>query len=128
MLQDNTLIFAEDDADVAKSTILHLNGSALSQAFVFMTLPAGLSAAVITLVLGNALTDSTTVTQITSETHTSTAADLARGYMFFPLPVNDYRYAQVAIDITGSPAKDFVCGITDAPDNTMDHVSTGYTL
>lgn len=117
MLQDNSLIFAADDADVAKSTILELDGSALARAFVFMTLPTGLSAAAVTLVLGNALTDSTTVTQITSETHTSTDADLARGYMFFPLPTNAYKYAQVAIDITGSISKDFVCGITDAPNN-----------
>ena len=115
MLQDNSLIFAEGNADVAASTILDLDGSSLARDFVFMTLPAGLTAAVVTLVLGNAKT--TTVTQITSEAHTSTAADLARGYMFFPLPTNAYKYAQVAIDITGTPAKNFVCGITDAPNN-----------
>lgn len=115
MLQDNSLIFAEGTADVTASTILELDGSSLARDFVFMTLPAGLTAAAVTLVLGNAKT--TTVTQITSETHTSTAADLARGVMFFPLPTNAYKYAQVAIDITGTPAKDFVCGITDAPNN-----------
>lgn len=120
MLQDASLIFAEDNKDVAASTILELDGSSLARSFVFMTLPAGLSAAVVTLVLGDAKT--TTVTQLTSEVHTATAAELARGYMFFPLPVDAYKYAQVAIDITGSPAKNFVCGITDAPDNIDFHV------
>lgn len=117
MLQDNTLIFAEDNKDVAASTIVDLDGSSLARAFVFMTLPAGLTGAVVTLVLGNAK-ESTTVTQITSEVHYAAPADLKRGIMSFPLPVNAYKYAQVAIDITGSPAKSFVCGITDAPDNT----------
>lgn len=118
MLQDNTLIFAEAHADVAASSILELDGSALARAFVFMTLPAGITGAAITLVLGNAKT--TTVTQITSEVHYASPADLKRGVMSFPLPVNAYKYAQVAIDIEGAPTgdKDFVCGITDAPDNT----------
>lgn len=117
MLQDNTLIFAEDNKDVAASSVLELGGSSLARAFVFLTLPAGLSGAVVTLVLGNEK-ESTTVTQITSEVHYASPADLKRGIMAFPLPVNAYKYAQVAIDITGSPAKNFVCGITDAPDNT----------
>lgn len=117
MLQDNTLIFAEAHADVAASSILELNGSTLARAFVFMTLPAGITGAAVTVVLGNAK-ESTTVTQITSEVHYASPADLKRGVMSFPLPVNAYKYAQVAIDIEGSPAKDFVCGITDAPDNT----------
>ena len=116
MLQDNSLIFAEDNKDVATSTILELDGSTLSRAFVFMTLPAGLTAATVTVTYGDVV--STTVTALASEAHSATATDLARGYMFFPLPTNAYKYAQAAIDITGTPAKDFVCGITDAPDNT----------
>ena len=116
MLQDNTLIFAEDNKDVEASTILELGGSSLARAFVFCTLPAGVTGMAITLVLGNAKT--TTVTQVTSEVHYASPADLKRGIMAFPLPVNAYKYAQVAIDVTGSPAKNFVCGITDAPDNT----------
>ena len=118
MLQDNTLIFAEAHADVAASNILTLDGSSLARAFVFMTLPAGITGAAITLVLGNAKT--TAVTQITSEVHYASPADLKRGLMSFPLPVNAYKYAQVSIDIEGAPTddKDFVCGITDAPDNT----------
>lgn len=118
MLQDNTLIFAESNADVAASTILELNGSSLARDFVFMTLPAGLTAAVVTIAYGNVKASSTEITQITSEVHYATAKDLARGYMFFPTPANAYKYAQAAIDITGTPAKNFVCGITDAPDNT----------
>ena len=119
MLQDNTLIFTEAHADVAASSILELDGSSLARAFVFMTLPAGITGAAITLVLGNAK-ESTTVTQITSEVHYASPADLKRGVTSFPLPVNAYKYAQVAIDIEGAPTndKDFVCGITDAPDNT----------
>lgn len=125
MFQDNSLIFAEDNKDVAKSTILDLNGSSLARAFVFMTLPANLTGVTITLVLGNAKTDSATVTQITSEVHYASTNDLARGIMYFPLPVNAYRYAQVAIDITASDdlPKNFVCGITDAPDNKEVHVA-----
>ena len=126
MLQDNTLIFAEDDADVAASTILELDGSALSRAFVFCTLPSGLTAASITYTSGNAVSNSA-VTALLTETHAATTADLAKGYMFFPVPLPDHKYAQVAIDITGTPAKDFVCGITDAPDNFEAHVSAGYT-
>ena len=116
MLQDNSLIFAEDNKDVAASTILELDGSSLARDFVFMTLPAGLSAASVTVTYGDVV--STTVTAIETHTHTASAADLARGYMFFPTATNAYKYAQAAIDITGTPAKDFVCGITDAPDNT----------
>lgn len=116
MLQDNTLIFAESNADVTASSIIELDGSSLSRGFVFCTLPSGVTGMVITLVLGNAKT--TTVTQITSEVHYAAPADLKRGIMYFPLPANAYKYAQVAIDVTGSPAKNFVCGITDAPDNT----------
>ena len=117
MLQDNSLIFAESDADVAASTILELDGSTLARAFVFMTLPSGLTAASLTVKYGDVVANSA-VTAIATETHAATAVDLARGYMFFPLPVNAYKYAQVAIDITGTAAKNFVCGITDAPDNT----------
>lgn len=116
MLQDNSLIFAEDNKDVAASTILDLDGSSLARSFVFMTLPAGLSAVSVTMTYGDAV--STTVTALATEVHSATATDLARGYMFFPLPINAYKYAQAAIDITGTPAKNFVCGITDAPDNT----------
>lgn len=117
MLQDNTLIFAEANADVAASSILELNGSSLARDFVFMTLPAGLTAVSITMSYGDAVSG-TAVTALKTEVHSATAKDLARGYMFFPTPVNAYKYAQAAIDITGTPAKKFVCGITDAPDNT----------
>lgn len=115
MLQDNSLIFAEDNKDVAASTILELDGSSLARSYVFMTLPTGLSAASITMSYGDVV--STTVTALATEVHSATATDLARGYMFFPLPTNAYKYAQAAIDITGTPAKNFVCGITDAPTN-----------
>lgn len=121
MLQDNTLIFAEAHADVSASTILEVNGSSLARAFVFMTLPAGITAAAITFKGAQAKTSSTVLTSpVVEEVHNASAADLARGLMSFPMPVNAYKYAQVAIDITGSPTddKDFVCGITDAPDNT----------
>lgn len=114
MLQDKTLIFCEDDADVSASTILELNGSSLGRDFVFCTLPAGLTGAVVTITLGDAKT--TTVTSLTSEVHYASAEDLAKGVMFFPLPVRPYKYAQVAVDITGTPAKNFICGITDAVD------------
>ena len=122
MLQDNSLIFFEDDSDVSASTILELDGSALSRAFVFCTLPAGLTAMAITLKMADAKTNSTTLTSPVEEVHNASASDLARGYMFFPLPANGYKYAQVAADLTGSPAKNCVCGITDAPDNTEVHV------
>ena len=125
MLQDNSLIFADSSADVSASSILDLDGSSLARDFVFMTLPAGLTAAAITMKYGNAFSGSA-VTALETEVHNATAKDLARGYMFFPTPVNAYKYAQAAIDITGSPAKNFVCGITDAPSNLQDHVSTGY--
>lgn len=118
MLQDNTLIFAEDNKDVAASTILELNGSTLARAFVFMTLPAGITAAAVTLKCAQAKTSDTVLTSPMEEVHNASDADLKRGVMAFPLPVNAYKFAQVVIDITGSPAKDFVCGITDAPDNT----------
>lgn len=120
MLQDNTLIFAEAHADVAASTILELNGSTLARAFVFMTLPAGITAAAVTLKCAQAKTNATTLTSPMEEVHNASDADLKRGVMAFPLPVNAYKFAQVAIDITGAPTddKDFVCGITDAPDNT----------
>lgn len=121
MLQDNTLIFAEAHADVSASTILEIDGSSLARAFVYCTLPAGLTACAITFKGAQAKTNSTTLTApVVQEVHNASAADLARGIMSFPMPVNAYKYAQVAIDITGSPTddKDFVCGITDAPDNT----------
>lgn len=118
MLQDNSLIFFEDDEDVSASTILEINGSALGRAFVFCTLPTGTTAMAITLRTSDAKTNATTLTSPTTEVHNATATDLARGYMFFPLPTNAFKYAQVAADVTGSPAKDCVCGITDAPDNT----------
>ena len=120
MFQDNTLIFAEAHADVAASTILEIGGSSLARAFVFMTLPAGITAAAVTLKTAQAKTNATTLTSPVEEVHNATAADLKRGVMAFPMPVNAYKYAQVAIDIDGSPTndKDFVCGITDAPDNT----------
>ena len=120
MLQDNTLIFAEAHADVSASTILELNGSTLARAFVFMTLPAGITAAAVTLKCAQAKTSDTVLTSPVEEVHNATAADLKRGVMAFPMPVNAYKYAQVAIDIDGAPTndKDFVCGITDAPDNT----------
>lgn len=116
MLQDNSLIFAETNADVAASTILDLDGSSLARDFVFMTLPAGLTAASVTMKYGDVVAESA-VTALKTEVHNATAKDLARGYMFFPTPVNAYKYAQAAIDITGTPAKNFVCGITDAPNN-----------
>lgn len=122
MLQDNSLIFFEDDEDVSASTILQIDGSALGRAFVFCTLPAGLTALALTLKLADAKTNSTTLTSPVEEVHNASATDLARGYMFFPMPTNAYKYAQVAADLTGSPAKDLVCGITDAPDNTEVHV------
>lgn len=120
MLQDNTLIFAEAHADVAASSILELNGSTLARAFVFMTLPAGITAAAVTLKCAQAKTSDTVLTSPMEEVHNASDADLKRGVMAFPLPVNAYKFAQVAIDITGAPIadKDFVCGITDAPDNT----------
>lgn len=121
MLQDNTLIFSEAHADVSASTILEIDGSSLARAFVFMTLPAGITAAAVTLKTAQAKTSSTVLTSpVVEEVHNATAADLKRGVMAFPMPVNAYKFAQVAIDITGSPTddKDFVCGITDAPDNT----------
>ena len=120
MLQDNTLIFSEAHADVSASTILEIDGSALARAFVFMTLPAGITAASVTLKTAQAKTNDTTLTSPVEEVHNATAVDLKRGVMAFPMPVNAYKFAQVAIDITGAPTddKDFVCGITDAPDNT----------
>lgn len=121
MLQDNTLIFSEAHADVSASTILEIDGSALGRAFVFMTLPAGITAAAVTFKGAQAKTNATTLTApVVEEVHNASAADLKRGIMSFPMPVNAYKFAQVAIDITGSPTndKDFVCGITDAPDNT----------
>jgi predicted metalloprotease with PDZ domain len=117
MLQDNTLIFCEDDSDVSASSILDIDGSALGRAFVFCTLPAGTTAMSVTLKTADAKTNSTTLTSPAEETHAASATDLARGYMFFPMPVNAYKFAQVACDVTGSPAKNFVCGITDAPNN-----------
>ena len=129
MLQDNSLIFAEDNKDVAKSAILEVNGTSLAKkAFVFCTLPSPMSGCVITLSSANALTDSTTVNALTTEIHYASATDLARGWMAFPLPLNDYKYAQVAIDITAASdlVKDFVCGITDNPSNIESHVAAGY--
>lgn len=129
MLQDQNLIFSEASADVSASTILEIDGSSLSRAFVFCTLPSPMSECAITLKLANAKTNSTTLTSPVEETHNATAVDLAKGIMYFPMPVGDYKFAQVAIDITASDTlvKDFVCGITDAPDNFQDHVSAGYT-
>lgn len=124
MLQDNTLIFAEGHADVAASSIIDLDGTALARAFVFCTLPANLSAVAITLSLGDAKASASAITALESHTFNASAVDLARGIMFFPLPTNAYKYAQVAIDITASAdlPKDFVCGITDAPTNIDVHV------
>ena len=116
MLQDKTLIFFEDDEDVSASAILEINGSSLGRDYVFCTLPAGVTAMAITLKTADAKTDSTTLTSPITEVHNASAEDLAKGVMFFPLPVRPYKYAQVAADVTGSPAKDCVCGITDAVD------------
>jgi len=129
MLQDQNLIFAEDNKDVSASTILEIDGSSLSRAFVFCTLPSPMSACEITLKLANAKTNSTTLTSPVTEVHNASAVDLAKGIMFFPMPVGDYKFAQVAIDITTASdlSKDFVCGITDAPDNFDANVTTGYT-
>lgn len=128
MLQDQNLIFSEAHADVSASAILEVNGSSLSRDFVFCTLPAGLTAMAITLKMANAKTNATTLTSPITEVHNASAVDLARGVMFFPMPVGDYKFAQVELDIAGSPTgdKDFVCGITDAPHNIEAHVSTGY--
>lgn len=128
MLQDANLIFSTAHADVEASSILEIDGNALGRDFVFCTLPAGLTAMAITLKLANAKTNSTTLTSPVTEVHNASAVDLAKGIMFFPMPVGDYKFAQVAIDITGSPTndKDFVCGITDAPDNFDANVTTGY--
>ena len=128
MLQDNTLIFAEASAD-ATGLALEIDGTSLAKkAFVFCTLPSGLTACAVTLKLGNAVsgTPSAISTALHTEVHNATAIDLARGWMAFPMPVADYKYAQADVDITGTAAKDFVCGITDNPSNLQDHVSAGY--
>lgn len=113
MLQDNSLIFFESKTAPETPTAVELDGSSYGRDFVFCTIPAGVTA--LTLLLKTSK-DGTTFTN--AHTHVASAADIKRGITGFHTPLNDVKAAQVIPTITGTAAKNLVCGITDAIDNT----------
>lgn len=112
MMQDNDLIFFESKTAPVEEKVLALDGSSYGRDFVFCTIPAGVTA------LSLAYKTSKDGTNFVTETHVATATDIARGLMGFPTSLNEVKYAKCVPTITGTAAKELVCGITDAIDNT----------
>lgn len=112
MMQDNDLIFFESKTAPVTEKVLNLDGSTYGRDFVFCTIPAGVTA------LSLAYKTSKDGTNFVTETHVATATDIARGVMGFATNLNEVKCAKCAPTITGTAAKELVCGITDALDNT----------
>lgn len=111
MMQDNDLIFFESKTAPGTEKVLKLGGSSYGRSYVYCTIPAGVTA------LSLAYKTSKDGTNYVTETHVATATDIKRGVMGFPTSLNEVIYAKCAPTITGTAAKELVCGITDAIDN-----------
>lgn len=112
MMTDADLIFFESKTAPVEDKVLALGGSSYARSFVYCTIPAGVTA------LSLAYHTSKDGTNFVTETHVATDADIKRGVMGFPTSLNEVKFAKCVPTITGLAAKEIVCGITDAIDNT----------
>jgi len=112
MFQDNSLIFFEGKTAPAEEKVLKVNGSGLARDFVYCTIPAGVTA------LSLAVSYSKDGTNWVTHTFAAAEADIKRGVMQLPTPLNEATFMKVVPTITGTAEKDLVCGIMDGVDNT----------
>lgn len=113
MLQDSSLIFFESKTAPAEAKAVLLDGSSYGRDFIFCTIPAGVTALTLTI---SASKDGENFSTI--KTAVATATDIKRGIMGVATPLSAFKAAKVVPTITGTAAKELVCGITDALDNT----------